>query len=126
MLYIESQRRVKRTSLTCSNPSCKKAFSSPLKTLNLQQDSGEPYAACPYCLTKIINVPIEIKHKSKKTNSEQSFQEEKPIQNIGRTPACNYHLGYLSEREKREQIPDECISCKNILDCMLKKMRQET
>ena len=44
---------------TCPNPACGKTFTTPLKTLNLQQDSAQPYAACPFCLTKITEAQTE-------------------------------------------------------------------
>ncbi|MCJ7561067.1 hypothetical protein MUO79_10705 [Candidatus Bathyarchaeota archaeon] len=37
---------------------------------------------------------------------------------------CRYHLGYLSERTQKEQIPDDCMMCKDIIECMLKKMKE--
>jgi hypothetical protein len=42
---------------------------------------------------------------------------EKPV-------VCHFHLGYLSERAQKEQIPEECFVCKDIVDCMLRKMRE--
>jgi hypothetical protein len=39
-------------------------------------------------------------------------------------PVCHYHLGYLSERKSKEQIPEECLTCKNMVDCMLRKMKE--
>jgi hypothetical protein len=37
---------------------------------------------------------------------------------------CLHHLGYLSERSSKEGIPDECMMCKDIVSCMLKKMKE--
>jgi hypothetical protein len=37
---------------------------------------------------------------------------------------CHHHPGYLSERSSKEKIPDECMVCKDIVECMLKKMRE--
>jgi hypothetical protein len=31
---------------------------------------------------------------------------------------CHFHFGYLSERERKEKIPDECVSCKDIVKCI--------
>jgi hypothetical protein len=38
--------------------------------------------------------------------------------------SCLHHLGYLSEKSSNEQIPDECMMCKEIVTCMLKKMKE--
>ena len=85
------------------------------------QDSAEPYAACPYCLTKITESQVEIneletQNESRPSKEKSSKSKEKPL-------TCHYHLGYLSEREGKEQIPDECIVCKFLLECMLQKMK---
>jgi DNA-directed RNA polymerase subunit RPC12/RpoP len=115
---------------TCPNPSCRKVFAAPLKTLNLQYDSKERYNACPYCLTK-----IEEGTMTKESTSEEDVFKELQInegnveakrksESNGKQPICNYHLGYLSERAQNEQIPEECLVCQNTVECMLRKMRQ--
>jgi hypothetical protein len=37
---------------------------------------------------------------------------------------CLNQFGYLSERKTKEQIPDECLTCKDILQCMQKKPKK--
>jgi len=49
---------------------------------------------CPHCLNRI---------------------EEKEKKN------CQFWLGYLSQKEKTEAIPQECIECEKVLECMLKQ-----
>jgi len=105
---------------TCPNPSCGKVFDTPLKTLNLK-DSAEPYAACPYCFTKITELQLEI--SKPETRDESRPSKEKSSKNKEKPSTCHYHIGYLSEREDKQQIPDECIVCKDLLECMLQKMR---
>jgi len=106
--------------VTCPNPSCGKVFDKPLKTLNLQ-DSTEPYEACPYCLTRITDFQVEI--SKPETRDESRSSKEKSSKNKEKPSTCQYHLGYLSEREDKQQIPDECIVCRFLLECMLQKMQ---
>jgi len=106
--------------VTCPNPSCRKVFDKPLKTLNLQDSTG-PYEACPYCLTKITEAEVEI--SKPETQDEGRHPKEKSSKSKEKPSACHYHLGYLSEREGKQQIPDECIVCKFLLECMLQKMK---
>jgi len=109
---------------TCPNPACRKDFKTPLKTLNLQQDPAQTYPACPFCLTKIITEQqIEESNKLEKTQAETIIYKEKTTKSKEKTLTCQYHLGYLSEREKNQQIPDECIVCQDIVECMLRKMK---
>jgi hypothetical protein len=126
-----SEREEKERVFTCPNPSCRRVFAAPLRTLNLQHDSKERYNACPYCLTRIEEEPMK-----RKSTSEEDVFKELPIYNEGiveakrtsesnvKQPICNYHLGYLSERTQNEQIPEECLVCQNTVECMLRKMRQ--
>jgi hypothetical protein len=77
--------------------------------------------ACPYCLTRIAEPQVEI-NKSE-TQDESRPSKEKSSKNKGKLSTCHYHLGYLSEREGKQPIPDECLVCRVLLDCMLQKMR---
>lgn len=38
------------------------------------------------------------------------------------TVDCKHHFGYLSERSKSEALPEECIVCPKIVQCMLKSV----
>jgi hypothetical protein len=33
---------------------------------------------------------------------------------------CTHQFGYLSKRDSKEKIPEECMMCENIVQCMLK------
>jgi DNA-directed RNA polymerase subunit RPC12/RpoP len=121
-LSLVKEKRGKKT-FTCPNPACGKTFRTPLKTLNLQQDSAQTYTACPFCLTKITEVQIENSNKPEKAQVETILSKEKQNGSKEKPFTCQYHLGYLSEREKNQQIPDKCITCQDIVDCMLRKMR---
>jgi hypothetical protein len=116
----------KKKVFTCQNPSCKKTFTAPLKTLNLQQTPTEPYYACPYCLTKITitEKPAEIQLEKAQPKVNQVETKEKLFKNKEKQATCHYHPGYLSERTSKEQIPEECLVCKDIVECMLRKMRE--
>ena len=135
----------KGSTFTCPNVSCGKEFTTPLKALNLQKDPAESYDACPYCLTEIV---VEDEPAPPYTEPETFEQEEiaepeeaeteieepasmaepepvEPPEAPAEAPSeCLHHLGYLSEKSSSEQIPDECMMCKDIVTCMLKKMKE--
>jgi hypothetical protein len=112
-----------KKSYVCQNPSCQQTFTVPLKTLNVQSNPTEPYYACPFCLTKLqeptlkIPKPAAVPSEAAPKKAHSSV-DEKPT-------TCKFHLGYLSERAQKEQIPEDCLLCKSIVECMLKKMRDE-
>ena len=111
--------------LTCPNLSCGKVFTKPLRALNLQRNSAEPYDACPYCLTEILSDDtLDVTSDATgETEVEEKKYEVEQVEFPEKSSECAYHLGYLSERSSKEQIPDKCIMCKDIVTCMLKKMK---
>jgi hypothetical protein len=50
------------------------------------------YHACPHCLNRIEE------------------EQEKD---------CQYWFGYLSSKEKGEPVPQECVQCEKVVECML-------
>ncbi len=107
--------------VTCSNPACGKAFSKPLKTLNLRQDSTQTFAACPFCLTKIIEPQAEDSNKPEKKQTETILSKEKTNKNQEKPSACQQHLGYLSEREKNQKSLTNASFAKILLNACLEK-----
>lgn len=110
--------------IICPNASCGNVFDKPLKALNIQNDL-KPYYACPFCLTKVT-----AKNESTDFNRPEELSEFEPKPDIvvksmdapSDIVGCRYHFGYLGERTQKDQIPDDCIVCKKIVDCMLKKI----
>jgi hypothetical protein len=54
---------------------------------------------------------------------ESTEQDNAPtqVEAVGNSLECKNHFGYLGERSLKGQIPDECLTCKEIVHCMLKK-----
>lgn len=115
--------------------------------MNLQQDAECPYDACPYCLTEIIieeepainfDEPETLESETfepfepetfepEETLAETEVEEVEPVEEKADvsevSSECAHYLGYLSEKSSKDQIPDECMMCKDIVTCMLKKMK---
>jgi len=114
----------------CSNPSCGRVFTNPIKAENLRS-KNKVYDACPFCLTEISleenSVTIGEKKglEIKETESEHAdklFKQKISAESPSKAHKCAHHLGYLSERSKKEKIPEECMICENIVKCMLKNV----
>ncbi len=132
MSQIEDKTK-KDSVLTCPNASCGKVFTKSLKALNLQQDPGEPYDACPYCLTEInlddasptiSDEPKTFEQEETEPEFEEAAAAEMHVEIPEAPSECLHHVGYLNEKSPKEQIPDECMMCKDIVKCMLKKMNE--
>jgi hypothetical protein len=103
----------------------------PIKAENLNSKHARSYDACPYCLTEITvekssavtetsqKPEIEVDIKAQEVNIPK---EKKTVQASPKTQACAHHFGYLSERKTKEKIPEECMMCENIVQCMLKNV----
>jgi hypothetical protein len=116
-----------KKSYTCPNAACKKVFTVPLKTLNLQESPSESYFACPICLTRIQSTETEHREKiivTSKVNMEKVVEKQPSIKENEKPTSCQFHMGYLSERTKKE-IPENCLVCKEIVTCMLKKFHEK-
>lgn len=92
---------------------------------------------CPYCLTEIIlqdesSVTCDAPEETFETEeaeeledaeAEETVDVEEQVEPPESPSECTHHLGYLSEKSSKEKIPDECMMCKDIVTCMLKKMK---
>jgi len=115
-------------SFTCSNPKCKRVFANPIIVQNLSSEDTASYHACPYCLTEIEETPEgegkRQKPKAKRSRIEQTkaqLAETKPTQQLSsETQKCLHHFGYLSQRPRGQEIPEGCMICKKIIECMQK------
>lgn len=61
-------------------------------------DTPKLIYACPYCLN-------EIEEQVKK--------------------GCRYWFGYLNQKVKTESVPQECVECEKVMDCMLSQELSE-
>jgi len=59
---------------------------------------------------------IEIKESSVLNIADKSAQINT------KTQKCVHHFGYLSTRSSKEKIPEECMMCENIVQCMLRNV----
>ena len=119
------EKTKKSSAFTCPNIICGQVFNNPIKALDLQRNSEQPYAACPYCLTEIEADTVSgLAFEAEPAQNEEKMQVEKEIDTSEKLVECTFYLGYLSERPSKEQIPNDCLTCKDIVTCMLKKMKE--
>ncbi len=107
--------------VTCPNKMCGKVFDKPIITINLQQTSKIPYNACPSCFTEITLAESQNMNYPEESFTEVELEKEKSDEVSENTDTCSHHLGYLKERELKQQIPEECFLCSRVIECMLKE-----
>lgn len=125
--------KMKTQSFTCSNPECGRVFADPIIVHDLSLKNGSSYRACPYCLTEMViekasefreekRIPKKIRAKTREAKAQPPKAKAKLAQPSLEEHKCPHYFGYLSHRSKKEKIPEECMICEKIVQCMLKKV----
>lgn len=114
----------KERSFDCPNEDCGHVFRQPLRALQIKKGGEANFYACPRCLSKITVEDDSILPKFEE-EEDDTKGEIKPEQVLPpeASSGCRHHLGYLGERDSKAGIPDECMLCKDLMDCMYKKVK---
>jgi hypothetical protein len=87
-----------------------------------QKSETEEYYACPKCLSKVADLQVIPESKKAETLEDSSSKNEKtsiPIESkIEKPDKCAHQLGYLKNRGKNEPIPEECLTCGKMIECI--------
>ena len=122
---------------TCN--ACGEPFENPLLAMVFNDSVVEEYYACPNCLSKVAS----IRHKPEVEAVEEAETVEdvddmddvadvaeavadevvEPVADVGEVEGgaevgCLHELGYLKRRPKNTPIPEECLTCSKMIDCM--------
>ena len=95
---------------------CEQEFRRPLVAKILSHGPACTYYACPHCLTE---VPRTINQQSKRNRKTCTSEE---ATSVSATPEgnadCQHYFGYLKKRPKDTVIPDDCLTCEKMIECM--------
>jgi DNA-directed RNA polymerase subunit RPC12/RpoP len=108
-----------RVSSTCGT--CREAFEEPLLAMVFSDSLVEEYYACPKCLSRVAKIDPQKAEKANEVDMEEAVEVKElgAIENSAdRMAGCLYHLGYLKRRGKNVPIPEECLTCSKIIECM--------
>ncbi len=107
--------------VVCPNPKCHGEIEEPILLNRLATVAEEQYYACPHCLIKL---DVDAENAQPQKEEEKKEIEKplvKPAETGGKGPsACSRHFGYLANRPKDAPIPQECLVCSKIMNCILK------
>jgi hypothetical protein len=102
-------------SLVCPYVKCGRVISEPVRLTDLSHGSnGETYFACPHCFSK-----LDINRDSEKPDSGTKPDKTPQKETDAKLPECTRHIGYLKSRPPNSAIPDECLTCPKIFQCMV-------
>jgi DNA-directed RNA polymerase subunit RPC12/RpoP len=110
----------------CGYERCGRAFDVPLWLTDLSRKPQETYYACPYCFSKMDEVDGDMTDHLHSGGYELSGKDggrkvkggggHRDVENVA---GCPHSFGYLKSRGKSEGIPDGCLTCSKILQCMV-------
>jgi DNA-directed RNA polymerase subunit RPC12/RpoP len=113
--FSESQ-----TGFKCTG--CSGTFQKPIVATVSSRGYVTTYYACPRCLSKISDV--------KQHKDEEDEEEKGTLVALGKVKkiavakheenvSCKHFLGYLKKRSKDSAIPDDCLTCDKMIECMV-------
>jgi DNA-directed RNA polymerase subunit RPC12/RpoP len=98
---------------TCEE--CGRTYAQSILAHIISAGQAQEYYACPRCMTK---APTTV-------GTLQEQQSPTPIPSMKRTTVeketvagCLNHFGYLRKRERDKPIPEECLTCSRMVDCL--------
>jgi len=102
--------------LVCNE--CGEEFPKPILATVSSNRSSQTYLACPNCLSKVANTET---HKDNKT-TETSVLETK-VKNVKLVSEskieCKHFFGYLGKRPQNTPIPEDCLICEKMVECLI-------
>lgn len=115
---IESTLPTTQASSRCST--CGEEFEKPLLAMVSSGFLIEEYYACPKCLSKVSSFerPKNVEVDEVEEEKEEAFPEMTIADTAEETEACAHNLGYLKRRPKNTPIPEECLTCSKMIECM--------
>jgi DNA-directed RNA polymerase subunit RPC12/RpoP len=108
---------------TCPNDECGKNFDRPIELTVLSSNPVETYPACPYCMSR-IDIAEEEQKPTKNTLTSLRIrtvlekEQEKAEKKETDETKCSHGFGYLKKRQKGTPIPDECLLCQKMIQCL--------
>lgn len=115
-----------KQTIDCSCSKCGRSFTEPVELTVQAEGSHETYYACPHCFSRVSLVNRNVVETESPLDKLKKGEGKAPpsvsrkgVKDEKNKPAgCAHFLGYLKTRPKGSPIPDECLLCAAIIECM--------
>jgi DNA-directed RNA polymerase subunit RPC12/RpoP len=102
--------------------SCGEEIDQPLLAELHSEGMIEEYYACPRCLTKVGEVDHERRRENEEIEEEAEVSAEEAVvveeSKAEEAQPCPYYVGYLKKREKGTAVPEGCLTCSKMIECL--------
>ena len=107
----KEDRSFERDSIDFICNECGETFENPILATVSCNGYVQEYHACPHCITRINNEGKNV------TILEEDIK--KPLVKLENNVACKHFLGHLKTRSKGAPIPDDCLTCAKMIECLI-------
>ena len=107
-------KTISHTGLTCDK--CGKALQKPIQARVLTGAGVQTYSACPYCMTRVYAAEAG-KEENREPEILRKGSSELSAQPVSDS-ACGHFFGYLNKRQRGTPIPEPCMVCTKMVDCL--------
>ena len=113
---IESNKH-SANQVICKCNTCGEEFKAPLSATSYSNSFSKKYYACPRCLSKVADLkqPQDMEVDKGEENETSKIEDA-----IKESVTCAHQFGYLKCRPKNTPIPEDCLICSKMIDCMSK------
>jgi hypothetical protein len=113
-LEHDCPKMTSHSGLTCDK--CGKALQKPVLARVLTGVGVQTYPACPHCMTRIRGVEA-LKEEDRRPEVLRKGSSELGSRQVSDS-ACGHFFGYLNKRQKGTPIPDPCLVCTKMVECL--------
>jgi hypothetical protein len=107
-------KTISHVGLTCDK--CGKALQKPILARVVTGVSVQTYPACPHCMTRIRSTEA-LKEEERKPEVLRKGSRELDAQPMSDF-TCGHFFGYLNKRQKGTSIPEPCLVCTKMVECL--------
>ena len=106
------------TSYKCCE--CGENFPKPLLATVSSSGQSQMYYACPRCLTKVDVATHQRQEQRQEERTEYRAEPTRTGPPTEKTVGCGHFFGYLKKRPKDMPVPDDCLTCDKMVECLIR------
>lgn len=123
LISIPHPANVKKERDSCFCEACGRTFENPIRLTNLSATPLQIYNACPFCFSKlkgsiVLNELDNLKVLNLKDSGTVPEKKRDNIESLEPT-GCPHYFGYLKKRPKNTPIPEVCLTCEKMIQCVI-------
>ncbi len=106
--------QIERDVLTCDG--CGRTYKKPIVARVSTPGHVQTYSACPHCMTEVYDTNFpETEGKEEPSSPVQPYRRPEKASSEAK---CDHFFGFLSKRAKGTPVPEHCLTCDRMVECL--------